>query len=142
MALRLNGGGDIYFKGEEGENMEYQENGCVGNSSESTLHDSTAENVLDILEENEILSNRDNSISEQDIRDILFEADYNTEDINSIVSTDAVARINESANSSMTDESDSDLGGKNALDLLKDIRIKNVNKIIIGTLNMNSIASK
>ena len=31
---------------------------------------------------------------------------------------------------------------ENAFDVLKDIRIQNVNKIVIGTLNINSLAPK
>ena len=39
-------------------------------------------------------------------------------------------------------ESESDLETGNAYELLRDIRVKNVNKVIIGTLNINSFASK
>ena len=43
-----------------------------------------------------------------------------------------------------TGESESELGpdSENAMDILKKIRIKNINRIIIATLNINSLASK
>ena len=38
--------------------------------------------------------------------------------------------------------SESEAEGESAFDVLKEIRIKNVNKIVIGTLNINSLALK
>ena len=42
----------------------------------------------------------------------------------------------------MIEDSDTELDAENAYDALKEIKIKNVNKVVIGTLNINSIASK
>ena len=41
-----------------------------------------------------------------------------------------------------SDNSLSDSGTENAYDTLKEIRVKNVNKVVIGTLNINSLAPK
>ena len=38
--------------------------------------------------------------------------------------------------------SETDIEGESAFDILKEIRVKNVNKIVIGTLNINSLAPK
>ena len=83
-----------------------------------------------------------NSISEEDIRDVLFEAGYATEIIDGVLAAQFTAGSNSPSNSTVDDVSDSELDAENANDALKEIRIKNVNKIVIGTLNINSLASK
>ena len=83
-------------------------------------------------------------MSEQDIRDVLFEAGYTSDEINDILAAKVKAGL-DSSNSTLSSESDtsaSELDKGNALDILKEIRVKNVNKVVIGTLNINSLAPK
>ena len=84
----------------------------------------------------------ENSMSEQDIRDVLFEAGYPIETIENIVSSKAVSGMGDISNSTNQTESESETFTACAFDKLKDVRIKNVNNIIIGTLNINSLAPK
>ena len=103
-----------------------------------------------------------NSMSEQDIRDVLFEAGYTIEVIDDILAAKAMAGFNsltDSEISTESEESGSEFPGvtaltdpenismsnsvaENAIDKLKEIRIKNVNNVIIGSLNINSLAPK
>lgn len=92
---------------------------------------------------------------EQDIRDILFEAGYSIEEISNTLNTaqQNSSILNQSSelgseSGSECSESCSEKGEEtesteeNANSILKNIRIKNVNKVIIGTLNINSLSSK
>ena len=85
-------------------------------------------------------------MSEQDIRDVLFEAGYSIDAINDILTVKAGVRFeNDSASETSRNESvltESESGTDNAYDVLREIRVKNVNKVVIGTLNINSFASK
>ena len=59
----------------------------------------------------------------------------------------AGAMLNKSASQMTIDESvlsetGSGMNIDNAYDILREIRVKNVNKVVIGTLNINSFASK
>ena len=86
--LRLNGGGDSSFdKSQEDDNMDYQ-----GNLDKGPLDNS----IPDSNGLNDVLSfvNQDNSMCEQDIRDILLEAGYSTQAINDIITSKAGARFN------------------------------------------------
>ena len=89
---------------------------------------------------------------DQEIYDALFEAGYSIEEINTI---GAARSSNESINTSFDshlDESlcsnessgvsDCDDEKENANDILQKLRIKNVNRIVIGTLNINSLPNK
>ena len=106
------------------------------------------------------------SLSEQDIRDTLFEAGYTIEEIDNVLATNietgSNAGLHDLSNSTVSVESDisstefirgsdltdmgdnslSDSGTENVFDTLKEIRVKNVNKVVIGTLNINSLAPK
>ena len=89
--------------------------------------------------------NQDNSMSEQDIRDVLFEAGYTMDAINEIITSKAGTRLNESASDTLNNESvssESESGINSAYEVLREIRVKNVNKVVIGSLNINSLASK
>ena len=82
------------------------------------------------------------SMSEQDIRDTLFEAGYTVESINDIMEAkDKTGNCSTTASSTESEFSDS-AEGESAFEVLKEIRTRNVNKIAIGTLNINSLASK
>ena len=96
-----------------------------------------------------------NSMSEQDIRDVLFEAGYTIKVIDDILVAKALAGLNDPADSMISVDSDvsgsestrestvlSDSIAGNAIDMLKEIRIKNVNNVTIGSLNINSLAPK
>ena len=136
--LRLTGGGDSSFdKNQEDENMNYQ--GNLDKGLDTSISDSNCTN--DILS----FVNQDNTMSEQDIRDVLFEAGYSIDAINDIITSKAGAMINESANQTLINESllsESESVTNSAYDVLREIRVKNVNKVLIGTLNINSFASK
>ena len=84
----------------------------------------------------------DTSMTEEGVRDLLFDAGYSTQEINNIVLSKGFVKGDESLNSAAVEESDTEGNAENAYDVLKEIRIKNVNKVVIGTLNINSIASK
>ena len=86
-------------------------------------------------------------MSEQDIKDILFEAGYSINEIEEIVAANADKDgVEDSLNSSISVNSmNSDVSESadvNAFDALKEIRVKNVGKIVIWTLNINSLAPK
>ena len=121
--LRLNGDGDTSFENQERFNPEHQ-----GNVMKTSL-------------------------SEQDIRDVLFEAGYTVEVIDDVLAAKVVAGLNDLSDSTISVESEvaltdqenismSDSVTENAFDKLKEIRIKNVNNVTIGTLNINSLAPK
>ena len=95
------------------------------------------------------LIDKDDSLSEEDIRDMLLEAGYTVEAIRDIMAEKSNARnfcntllTTESLRESNSDASGSESEGESALNVLKEIRIKNLNNIIIGTLNINSLALK
>ena len=86
-------------------------------------------------------------MSQQDIKDVLFEAGYSINEIEEIVAANADKDgVEDSLNSSISVNSmNSDVSESadvNAFDALKEIRVKNVGKIVIGTLNINSLAPK
>ena len=135
--LRLTGGGDTSFDNLEEINLENQGNSLIDNS----ISDSNCSN--DILS----FINQENSMSEQDIRDVLFEAGYSIDAINEILTSKTGEWENESASETSIDESvlsesESESGTISAYDVLREIRVKNVNKVVIGSLNINSFASK
>ena len=83
-------------------------------------------------------------MSEQDIRDVLYEAGYTIEAIENIITSKA-GNLNKSLDLSETIESDasrSEPGDESAFDILRQIRVENVNRVMIGTLNKNSLAPK
>ena len=58
------------------------------------------------------------------------------------MSTYALLKGDETSDSIVVEESDTEINAENAYDALKEIKMKNANKIVIGTLNINSFASK
>ena len=82
----------------------------------------------------------ENSMTEEEIRDVLFEAGYSTEDINHVLDSRPQISSGDSADSTIGSGVEACAG--NAHDMLREIRIKHTNKIVIGTLNINSLASK
>ena len=103
-----------------------------GGQSESEFEDEDMAHEMDI----------DNSMPEEQLRSILAEAGYTAEEINVII--DAREEISDSPNTTTSEPeiSGTESDGENALDALKEIRIKNVDKVIIGTLNINSLPAK
>ena len=85
-------------------------------------------------------NDNENSMTEEEIRDILFEAGYSTEDINQVL--DSRPQISSGDSADSTIGSGVEACAENAHDMLREIRIKHTNKIVIGTLNINSLASK
>ena len=88
--LRLTGGGDSSFdKSQDDVNTNWQ--GNLEKGFDTSISDSNCTNdVLSFI-------NQDNTMTEQDIRDVLFEAGYSIDAINDIITSKAGARINESA---------------------------------------------
>ena len=127
--LRLTGGGNTSYEYQENLNSNYQGNDI---SENSITNSNSSREALSFL-------TQDNSMSEQDIRDVLFEAGYSVEAIENITSKSV--NLN---NSSEIKESDSftEPGDKSAFDILRQIRVENVNRVMIGTLNINSLAPK
>ena len=116
--LRLTGGGDTSFDSQEEINFENQGNSLLDNSDANCSND-----VLSFI-------NQDNSMSEQDIRDVLFEAGYSIDAINEILISKAGECLNESASQTLSNESvlsESESGTNSAYDVLREIRVKNVN---------------
>ena len=130
--LRHTGGGDESFESQDSVDSEHQGNNDL-----------------------------QNSMSEQDIRDVLFEAGYTIEVIDDVLAAKVKAELNDLSNSTSVESeisgsesvrgseladqenlSMSDSDTENAFEKLKEIRIKNVNNVIIGTLNINSLAPK
>ena len=109
--LRLTGGGDTSGCQEKDISFVNQGRDSLGTDSSP---------CLDF--ENDILSSidPDNSLSEQDIRDILFEAGYTIQDINDIVSSKSKTEYDKSSNSTLTggEDSESESGIESASDLL------------------------
>ena len=89
----------------------------------------------------------DNGVSfDQELYDSLFEAGYSIEEINMVASksVDNDSTILDETMHELpgeTSESDSE-NMENAYDLLRKLRIKNCNRIVIGSLNINSLSSK
>ena len=137
--LRLTGGADSSFdKSQVDVNMD-----CQGNLDKGPCDNP----IQDSNDSNDLLSfvNQDSSMSEQDIRDILFEAGYSTDAINDIIISRAGAMFNESSASQLSineSVSSAESGINSAYEVLREIRVKNVNKVVIGSLNINSFASK
>ena len=122
----------------------------------------TEDTVLDSVSLSEEKENSIVEIEGRDVRDILFEKGYTIEEFKAILSeagysaqeTDDIFTSSldmsqdsfKSNESVMSSDGDSDLeidaGNETAQDALRKIRIKNVNKILIGTLNINSISVK
>ena len=67
---------------------------------------------------------QDTSLTEEDIRDILFDAGYKTEEINAIMSAYASTTGNVSPDLTVAEDSDTELDVENAYDALKEIKTK------------------
>ena len=143
--LRLNGGGDTSHESQENimDDNEHHSNSILVNdpsTSPPSNHDSQY-----VSNENDPLSfvSQDDSMSEQDIRDTLFDAGYTIEDINDIITK---WKSNESAcsdSSSCVGENVSLLDEiEDPFAILKDLKEKNSERPIIAQLNINSISSK
>ena len=76
--------------------------------------------------------NQDNSMSEQDIRDVLFEAGYTLDAINEIITSKAEKLFNDTSASDTSNsesglsESESESGINSAYEVLREIRVKQV----------------
>ena len=108
---------------------------------------STSENNVRTIQDSIDFSlSTEKCMSDQDNRDVLFEAGHSITEIEEIVAARAdLDGVEDSLNSTITADSDvslSDSVALNAFDALKEIRVKNVDKVVIGTLNINSLAPK
>ena len=84
-------------------------------------------------------SDVNNSLLEGDIRDILFEAGYTRESIENVIASRPNMNLDKPLDSteiSESDTSESEHDTENAFDMLRQIRVKNVNKVMIGTLKL------
>ena len=152
--LRLNGGGDISpmeFSNEK------SEGNCISFGSDVIFEDTSShiESVFDGVTGSESVfdgapgSDVNNSLLEEDIRDILFEAGYTKESIENVIASRPEMNVDKPLDSAEISESDTseseedtENDTENAFDILRQIRVKNVNKVMIGTLNINSLAPK
>ena len=83
--------------------------------------------------------------SVQEVREELFEAGYSIDAIDDVLADNVKAGVGKGPSSTACIEPGVCSSGsvtENAFDVLKGIRVQNVNKIIIGTLNIISLASK
>ena len=103
-----------------------------GGQSESEFEDDDLAFDMDI----------EDDIPEERLRSILLEAGYTTEEVNAIIATKEEITDSPNSTTSEPEISGTEAEGENALDVLKEIRIKNVNKLVIGTLNINSLSAK
>ena len=126
----------------QGTENENQVNGDFDESLEPRNSHSTESTAGSNGNNSPCTDNLEKSMSEQDIRDVLFEAGYPTEAIDNIVASKAENCRGDTSHSSFQTDTDSELILGSAFDMLKEVRIKNVNNIIIGTLNINSLAPK
>ena len=139
--LRLNGGGDI---SPMESSSEKSEGNCSPFVSNLILEDPSSD-IESVFDGGGPGSDVDNSLLEGDIRDILFEAGYTRESIENVVASRLEMDLDKPLDAgeiSESDTSESEHDTENAFDMLRQIRVKNVNKVMIGTLNINSLANK
>ena len=82
---------------------------------------------------------------DQEMVDSLFEAGYSLDEINQVVASRSLDKDTSSFHVPESEpeiDQDEVLSEENASDLLRKIRIKNVNKVVIGSLNINSLPNK
>ena len=137
--LRLTGGRDTSFESEEEVSSTFSQDSRINEGVDSSQ----------VFNRNDLLSlvDQDNSMSEQDIRDVLFKAQYSYDEINDIMAAKTKSGLDISNLQSPTESDESEIGSTlssdpSADEILKEIRIKNVNRVTIGTLNINSLAPK
>ena len=136
--------GEEYVKCTSNEEMEES---CSENSSFGLglLFEDTCSETKSAFDEDVLSLDLNSSLSEGDIQDILFEAGYTRGSIENVVAARLEQSVDKSVNSTGIAESDlseSEPDTESAFDILRKIRVENVNKIMIGTLNINSLASK
>ena len=99
-----------------------------------------SDNSSDILNDNINSSFSSQDSLSQDTKDILFDAGYTISEIQSIlINSKSTSTLDESISNESELETDLDTTesrGQNVNSLLKKIRIKNMNRLIIGTLNI------
>ena len=88
--LRLTGGGNTSFECQEDVPSNSPQCGLIDEGVD-VYHDSNENDLISFV-------NQENSMSEQDIRDVLFEAGYSFDEINNILAAKVEAETN-SANS-------------------------------------------
>ena len=95
---------------------------------------------------NNCSENKENTCKfDQEIFDALFEAGYNMDEIRNMgqLNMDTLSNASNSSDDELLGEKFDQCSGKeNARDILSKIRIKNVNRITIGSLNINSLPNK
>ena len=118
------------------------------NMTENILH----ENQVELKNADNKNTAEDDNIFEQDIRDVLFEAGYSIEEIQAAKTKSCSSESVTESDIDQNEITESDIDqddftednscNNQAHSLLKEVRIKNINRLIIGTLNINSLASK
>ena len=115
------------------ENSEVRNGECLASSKNESVE-------VDITNLSEEMSDFD-----QELYDALFEAGYPIEEIKEII---AFRPLDQSVDPDLesTNETIEELHGvdenENATDILRKMRIKNINRIIVGSLNIHSFSSK
>ena len=117
------------------ENSEVRNGECLASSKNESVE-------VDITNLSEEMSDFD-----QELYDALFEAGYPIEEIKEIIASRPLDQsvdpdlesTNETINAEELHEVDEN---ENATDILRKMRIKNINRIIVGSLNINSFSSK
>ena len=127
---------------------------CDSDLDSSVMETNNAQNNI-ILETDGRETLFDTSYTTEEINDVLFEAGYSMEEIKEIVasrSSEMDTSLNSEKNSEKNDviltdelhEEDTDFEDKNenANNFIRNIKIKNVNRIVIASLNINSVSGK
>ena len=115
-------------------------------TNEINNDDSNIANLVDVT---------DNINFDQETHDALFEAGYSIDEINVIAASGSLnmntsldSEILEPGNGTLDsdelhgEDSDPETENENANVILRKLRIKNVNRIVIGSLNINSLSTK
>ena len=133
--LRLNGGGDMSY--------ESQSSNILVNHPPASPSNQDSQ-CFSTGNDPQIFVSQDDVLTEQDIREILFDAGYTIDDINDIIASKL--KSNESdcseilscvgVNMSLFDKNDDPIA------ILKDLKDKNADRPIIAHLNINSLSSK
>ena len=120
----------------------------AGLSSDNSYFSSDVEATTDNSVNKKKQDGDQNNNFDQEMYDALFEAGYSLEEINAVVAP-RTSDMDTSLDSTDSDEphggkldNTKEIGDTNAYDVLRKIRIKNVNRIVIGSLNINSLPNK
>ena len=125
--------------------------GSIENLSADEVSEDPVVNTGPQRSQERVLEATPNKDFDQEMHDTLFEAGYSLEEIKQVLASRSLDDgSSDSFDRDETLDNDSELLNENSLcdseenanDLLRKIRIKNVNRVIVGSLNINSLPNK